>query len=97
MISSIQQLSNNRFLLGVGPGYLEEEFKALGINLKDRGKITNETLDFLIKASKDSKIISNGQEILLEPKTDPSSNLHWTNGQSCVQQNYTVCTRVDAS
>ena len=68
MISSIQQLSNNRFLLGVGPGYLEEEFKALGINLKDRGKITNETLDFLIKASQDSKIISNGQEILLEPK-----------------------------
>lgn len=68
MISSIQQLSNNRFLLGVGPGYLEEEFKALGVDIKKRGKITNETLDFLIKASKNTKIMSNEQEILLEPK-----------------------------
>ena len=68
MIASIQQLSNNRFLLGVGSGYLEEEFNALGINLKDRGKITNEVLDFLLKASKNSKVISNEQEILLEPK-----------------------------
>jgi len=68
MITAIQELSNNRFLLGIGPGYLEEEFKALGINIKERGKLTNEMLEFLLNAAENSKVVSNGQEILIEPK-----------------------------
>ena len=67
LIATIQVLSNNRFLLGVGPGYLEEEFKALGVPRNRRGKITDETLAFLNATSKDPLIESNGQAFLLNP------------------------------
>ena len=67
LIATIQVLSNNRFLLGIGPGYLEEEFKALGVPRTRRGKITDETLAFLNATSKDPLIESNGQAFLLNP------------------------------
>jgi probable F420-dependent oxidoreductase len=68
LIATIQVLSNNRFLLGVGPGYLEEEFKALGIPRNKRGKITDETLAFLHETSESTHIESNGQPFVLAPK-----------------------------
>ena len=67
LIATIQVLSNNRFLLGIGPGYLEEEFKALGVPRNRRGKITDETLAFLNATAKDPLIESNGQPFLLNP------------------------------
>ena len=39
-IASIQEISGNRLLLGVGLGWMDAEFKALGVNRIDRGKIT---------------------------------------------------------
>ena len=67
LIATIQVLSNNRFLLGIGAGYLEEEFKALGVPLRRRGKITDETLAFLNSTSRDPLIESNNQPFLLNP------------------------------
>ncbi len=67
LIATIQVLSNNRFLLGIGPGYLEEEFKALGVARNRRGKITDETLAFLNATSEDPLIEANGQPFLLNP------------------------------
>ncbi len=67
LITTIQVLSDNRFLLGIGAGYLEEEFKALGVPIKKRGKITNDTLALLNKSSQNSKIEINNQPFLLEP------------------------------
>jgi|GEM_PF-769295 probable F420-dependent oxidoreductase len=67
LIASIQVLSGNRFLLGVGPGYLEEEFRALGVPKSRRGQITDDTLAFL-RASADSLVVEvNGQPIELNP------------------------------
>ena len=45
--ANIDQLSNGRFILGVGIGWAEQEFQALGINYSKRGAITNEYLEAL--------------------------------------------------
>ena len=68
LLATIQILSGDRFLLGIGPGYLAEEFKALGVARTERGKITDETLAFLHEASQSELIEANGQPLLLEPK-----------------------------
>lgn len=68
LLASIQMLSGNRFLLGVGPGYLEEEFRALGVARNRRGKITDETLALLHRCSESHVVESHGQAIELKPK-----------------------------
>ncbi|MEM7466280.1 MAG: TIGR03619 family F420-dependent LLM class oxidoreductase [Pseudomonadota bacterium] len=68
LIATIQTLSNNRFLLGIGPGYLAEEFKALGVPRNRRGKITDETLALLHASSENPQIESNGQAFVLKPQ-----------------------------
>lgn len=68
LLASIQVLSNNRFLLGVGPGYLAEEFTALGVPRSRRGVITDETLGFINGAAEDPLIEMNGQPLFLKPK-----------------------------
>lgn len=68
LIASIQVLSKNRFLLGIGVGYLAEEFKALGVPKNKRGKITDEILAFLHETSESSLIESNGQAFELKPQ-----------------------------
>ncbi len=42
--ATLDQLSNGRFVLGVGIGWLEDEFEALGIPFKERGPRTDETI-----------------------------------------------------
>lgn len=68
LVASIQVLSKGRFLLGIGVGYLDEEFKALGVPRNKRGKITDEILAFLHESSESSLIESNGQPFVLKPQ-----------------------------
>ncbi len=70
LISTIQILSNQRFLLGIGPGYLAEEFRALGIPRTRRGQLTDSTIDFLRQCAASELIEQNGQPFLLQPKLD---------------------------
>lgn len=44
VISSIDVLSGGRFIFGVGVGWLDEEFRALRLNMKDRAAQTKEAL-----------------------------------------------------
>lgn len=67
LLASIQVLSGNRFLLGIGPGYLAEEFTALGVPRSHRGRITDETLAFINAVAKDPLIEAHGQPLLLRP------------------------------
>ena len=46
-VATIQELSGDRMILGVGVGWMPPEFDALGVDLKKRGAITNETLAVL--------------------------------------------------
>jgi probable F420-dependent oxidoreductase len=43
-VASLDVLSNGRFLFGVGIGWLEEEFDAVGVSFKDRAARTREAI-----------------------------------------------------
>ena len=42
--ATVDSLSNGRLMIGAGAGYVEEEFRALGIDVTKRGEITHEYL-----------------------------------------------------
>jgi len=69
-LATIQELSGERLLLGIGPGWMQPEFNALGVNRRQRGKITDETLDFIRTCfdAPDDIVELNGQEFLFRPR-----------------------------
>jgi probable F420-dependent oxidoreductase len=44
-VASVDVLSGGRLLFGIGAGYLEPEFRAVGANFSDRGAVTDEYLE----------------------------------------------------
>jgi probable F420-dependent oxidoreductase len=47
--ATLSILSNNRFILGVGVGWMKEEFDIYGVNFHQRGSITDESIEVLHK------------------------------------------------
>jgi probable F420-dependent oxidoreductase len=47
MVSTLDMLSGGRVILGVGAGWLEGEFEALGLPFKERGHMTDEYIEIL--------------------------------------------------
>src|SRR6516162_959169 len=45
--ASIERLSQGRLTMGIGVGWMEEEFAALDVSFKDRGKMTDEQLEII--------------------------------------------------
>lgn len=45
--ATVDKLSNGRFVLGVGTGYLKAEFFALGVDFEERNELFDEALDVL--------------------------------------------------
>jgi probable F420-dependent oxidoreductase len=43
-VATIQELSDERMILGIGVGWMKPEFDALGADIRKRGAITDETL-----------------------------------------------------
>ncbi len=58
---SIEQLARGRLIMGVGIGWMQEEFAALGIPFKDRGKMTDEQLEIISRLWTEEHISFNGQ------------------------------------
>ncbi|MGH8008227.1 MAG: TIGR03619 family F420-dependent LLM class oxidoreductase, partial [Candidatus Binatia bacterium] len=67
-VASLQDLSGGRVRLGVGTGWMEEEFRALGLDPKQRGALTDETLAVLHRCFQSDVVEVNGQPIRFQPR-----------------------------
>ena len=69
-IASIQMLSGGRLQLGIGVGWMKEEFQALDVSRSRRGAITDETLELLHRCFAGDEVEINGQNVLFLPHTE---------------------------
>ena len=67
-IASIQELSGERLLLGAGIGWMDAEFRALGVERSRRGRIADETLAFIRACFERDEVTVNGQPFLFRPR-----------------------------
>ncbi len=67
-IATIHELSGQRFRLGVGVGWMDAEFRAVGVPRSRRGRISDEYLGFLREAFDSDEVESNGQPMLFLPR-----------------------------
>ncbi|MEM7403928.1 MAG: TIGR03619 family F420-dependent LLM class oxidoreductase [Pseudomonadota bacterium] len=68
MLTTLDQLSGGRIVLGAGVGWLEEEFAALDTApFASRGRVTDEYLDFFKRACAGGTIESDGEFYQLAP------------------------------
>jgi probable F420-dependent oxidoreductase len=67
-IATVQELSQGRLLLGVGVGWMAPEFRALGVPRAQRGRLTDEALDFLTRCFAGDEMEANGQRFLFLPR-----------------------------
>jgi len=68
LVATIQELSGNRLMLGVGSGWMPAEFRALGIDRRRRSTLTDETLSFLRRCFDADEVEVNGQKFLFLPR-----------------------------
>jgi probable F420-dependent oxidoreductase len=67
-VATVQELSGGRLRLGVGVGWMEPEFRALGIPRGERAARSDATLGFLRRCFEDDVVTAHGQEFLFRPR-----------------------------
>ena len=67
-VATIQELSAGRLRLGVGVGWLDSEFRALGVEKSARGRLTDDALEFLRRCFDGDDVEENGQKFLFRPR-----------------------------
>ena len=84
--AAIDRLSGGRLLLGVGPGWLRDEMRALGWDPATRGERMDEALEIICRALDEPRVGYDGrhfrfEEVSLEPRpTRPADQLPWIGG-----------------
>ena len=74
--ATLQILSGNRLLLGVGIGYQREEFEALGVRYEERGALMDEALETIRLAWAGGEVVKQGRHFNAvgnEPRPVPTS------------------------
>ena len=69
-IASVQALSRGRMRLGAGVGWMEAEFRALGISRTRRGALADEALELLHRCFAADEVEVNGQRFLFLPRPE---------------------------
>jgi probable F420-dependent oxidoreductase len=69
-LATVQELSGGRVRLGVGVGWMEAEFRALGVPRARRGRTTDETLAFLRDCFASDEVEAHGQRFLFLPRPE---------------------------
>ncbi|MFZ0890465.1 MAG: LLM class F420-dependent oxidoreductase [Candidatus Binataceae bacterium] len=65
-VASLDVLSGGRFIFGVGIGWLEEEFEAVGMNFKDRALRTREYIGLMKALWSQSQPVYGGRTVKIE-------------------------------
>ena len=67
-LATIQALSQERLLVGAGIGWMDAEFRALGLDRGQRGRQSDQTLAFIHECFANEIVQSNGQPLLFKPR-----------------------------
>jgi len=68
LIATVQELNPGRLKLGVGIGWMRSEFKALGINLRNRVRDSERVLEFLLDAFDNDIVVQHEQQFIFSPR-----------------------------
>ncbi|MDQ6897909.1 MAG: TIGR03619 family F420-dependent LLM class oxidoreductase [Candidatus Dormibacteraeota bacterium] len=84
---SLDRLSQGRFILGVGVGWMEEEFAALGAPFKARGRVSDEQLEIVARLWSEERISFHGSHhgfdtVAFAPKPQSGHLATWVGGEA---------------
>lgn len=67
-LAAIQELSGGRLCAGFGVGWMAAEFRALGVDRRQRGALTDTTLEVINQCFASDEVELNGQTFLFSPR-----------------------------